>query len=98
MARACSQGLGNLGSALPLEVAQGQNGAIAFWQEAEKVPHTHLDLLVSKCSVIAQEQLLLQAAQRTHLVLTLLLPMIDDCCTSCLVVPAMCGCMALLPH
>src|SRR5437660_7555389 len=88
MARACSQGLSNLGSAIPLEVAQGQNGAIAFWQEAEKVLHTHLGLLVSKWSVIAQERLLLQAAQRTHLVLTLRLPVIDDCCTSRRVEPA----------
>src|SRR5258708_13606996 len=102
MARACPQGRGNLRRAIPLEVAQGQNGAIAFWQEAEKVLHAHLGLLISKCSVIAGEQLLLQAAQRTYLVQTLRLPVIDDGGTSRRVEPAMHAFEALIlpepPH
>jgi hypothetical protein len=88
MARACSKGRGNLGSTIPLEVAQGQNGAISFWQEAEKALHARLDLLLRKCSVRALEQLLLQAAQRTYLVQTLRLPVIDDGGTSRRVEPA----------
>jgi hypothetical protein len=39
-----SHGCGNLRCATPLEVAQGQNGAITFWQEAQKLSHAHLVL------------------------------------------------------
>src|SRR6266699_6544553 len=96
MACACSQGRSNLGSTIPLEVAQGQNGAISFWQEAENALHAHLDLLRSLCSVIAFEQLLLQVAQRTYLVQTLRLPVIDDGGTSRRVEPAPCAICALI--
>src|SRR6266700_1484567 len=88
MTCACSQSGGNLGSTISLEVVQGQNSAISFWQEAEQVLHAHLDLLVSRCCIIAGEQLLLQATQRMHLVLTLRLPVINDGGTSRRVEPA----------
>src|SRR5579864_6295771 len=84
----CSQSGGNLGSTISLEVVQGQNGAISFWQEAEKVLHARLGLLVRRCCVLAEVQLLLQATQRMHLVRTLRLPVIDDGATSCRVEPA----------
>src|SRR5215472_8139751 len=95
----CSQSGGNLGSTISLEVVQGQNGAISFWQEAEKVMHAHLDLLLRRCCVIAEVQLLLQAAQRMHLVWTLRLPVIDDGGTSRRVEPAMhVICALILPE
>lgn len=58
--------------------------------------HAHLGLLGSICSVIAEEQLLLQATQRTHLVLTLRLPVIDNGGTSRRIEPTMHAIVALI--
>jgi hypothetical protein len=89
-ARAYSQGPGDLGGAIPLEVAQGQDGAIAFWQQAEKPLHAHLGLLASTFRALESLKLRLKITQRTRLVLTLRLPVVSNCRASRRVEPAAC--------
>lgn len=50
--------------------------------------HTHLALLVDKFCALASERLSLQVAQRTHLVLMLRLPIVNDGRAGCCVKPA----------
>src|SRR5258708_28003329 len=78
MSRVCAQRLGNLGGAIALEVAQGQDVALALWEQTEKMLHTHLCPLAGEFYAVAGEKLLFQTAQRTRLVPISLLPVVHN--------------------
>src|SRR5260370_32968993 len=79
MARVGSQRLGNLSSAIPLQIAQGQHVTLAFGQKTQQPLHAQRGLRYRLLLALwRSSKLPLELAQRLRLVLAPCLPVIRN--------------------